>query len=105
MAALLTAGPQPLMVLDSCRIRWGTVVALDPLTVSSPRVTWDGMSLGMAEPTVGPVTGGGVAVGATVAVHWDRLVDVLTTDQVEVLTASTAARLERTNARLTVAAG
>ncbi|MBA3906432.1 MAG: hypothetical protein H0X35_07080 [Pseudonocardiales bacterium] len=106
---LLSAGPQPLEVLDSCRIRWGTVVGLDPLTVSSPRLTWDGAQLGMAEPTVGLVTGngggGGIAVGDRVAVHWDRLVDVLTPDQVEVLVASTAHRLAVTTARLGVAAG
>jgi Family of unknown function (DUF6390) len=100
---LLSAGPQPLFVLDSCRIRWGTVVGLDPLTVSSPRLTWDGTALGLGEPTMGPIEGGGVAVGDVVAVHWDRLVDVLTPDQAATLAASTAARLAATNARLSVA--
>jgi Family of unknown function (DUF6390) len=102
---LLTAGPQPLEVLDSCRIRWGTVVGLDPLTVSSPRLAWDGAQLGMGEATSGPVTGDGVAVGDTVAVHWDRLVDVLTPDQAEVLASSTRHRLALTTARLGIAAG
>ncbi|MDT7552774.1 MAG: hypothetical protein QOI16_1310 [Pseudonocardiales bacterium] len=98
---LLAAGPQPLQVLDSCRIRWGTVVGLDPLTVSSPRLTWDGAQLGLGEPTVGPITGGGGgAVGDVVAVHWDRLVDVLTPEQTEVLAAGTLRRLELTNVRL-----
>src|SRR3954470_1788382 len=53
---LLSAGPQPLFVLDSCRIRWGTVVGLDPLTVSSPRLTWDGR-LALGDPVEGPVDG------------------------------------------------
>ena len=97
---LLTAGPQPLFVLDSCRIRWGTVVGLDPLTVSSPRLTWDGTALGLGDPTAAPVDGDGVTVGETVAVHWDRLVDVLTPDQARVLATSTQARLAATNARL-----
>ena len=97
---LLAAGPQPLFVLDSCRIRWGTVVGLDPLTVASPRLTWDGAALGLGGPTDGPVDGSGVAVGDVVAVHWDRLVDVLTPDQAEVLAESTEARLAVTNARL-----
>jgi hypothetical protein len=97
---LLAAGPQPLQVLDSCRIRWGTVVGLDPLTVSSPRLAWDGAQLGLGEPTVGPITGGGGAVGDVVAVHWDRLVDVLTPEQTEVLAAGTLRRLELTNVRL-----
>ena len=98
-------GPQPLDVLDRCRIRWGTVVDLDPLTVSSPRLTWDGAALGLAEPSEGPVEGGGVSVGDEVAVHWDRLVDVLRPDQAATLVASTEARLAATNARLAVAAG
>jgi len=97
---LLTAGPQPLFVLDSCRIRWGSVVGLDPLTVSSPRLTWDGAALGLGEPTDGAVDGNGVALGDVVAVHWDRLVDVLTPDQVEVLAESTRDRLALTNRRL-----
>jgi phage-related minor tail protein len=46
-----------------------------------------------------------VSVGDEVAVHWDRLVDVLRPDQAEVLRASTEARLAATNARLAVAAG
>jgi hypothetical protein len=102
---LLGVGPQPREVLDSCRIRWGTVVALDPLTVSSPRLTWDGSALGIGEPTEGPVRGDGVALGDVVAVHWDRLVDRLTADQAAVLAASTQTRLALTNARLRVAAG
>jgi Family of unknown function (DUF6390) len=97
---LLGAGPQPLWVLDSCRIRWGTVVGLDPLTVASPRLTWDGAALGLGAPTEGPVDGAGVALGDTVAVHWDRLVAVLAEDQAAVLAASTARRLTLTNARL-----
>ena len=97
---LLAAGPQPLFVLDSCRIRWGTVVGLDPLTVASPRLTWDGTALGLAQPTEGPVEGDGVALGDVVAVHWDRLVDVLTAERAEVLATSTEARLAATNARL-----
>jgi Family of unknown function (DUF6390) len=101
---LLSAGPQPLFVLDSCRIRWGTVVGLDPLTVSSSRLTWDGTALGLGEPADGVVEGGGVALGDVVAVHWDRLVDVLSPDQAAVLAASTAARLAATSARLSVAA-
>ena len=102
---LLAAGPQPLFVLDSCRIRWGTVVGLDPLTVASSRLTWDGAALGLGEPTGGPVDGGGVRLGDVVAVHWDRLVDRLTADQASTLAASTQVRLATTNARLAVAAG
>lgn len=102
---LLAAGPQPLFVLDSCRIRWGTVVGRDPLVVLSPRLTWDGAALGLGEPIAGTVEGDDVRLGDVVAVHWDRLVDVLRPDQVEVLRVSTVARLAATNARLAAAAG
>ena len=60
---------------------------------------------GWATPSEGPVDGDGVALGDLVAVHWDRLVDVLTPDQVEVLAESTEARLAATNARLGAPAG
>jgi hypothetical protein len=61
--------------------------------------------LGLGKPTEDAVDGDGVALGDVVAVHWDRLVDVLTPDQAEVLRTSTRARLAATNARLAVAAG
>jgi len=97
---LLAAGDPPRHVLDGCRIRWGMVVDIAPLTVASPRLTWDGTTLGLGPPTLGPVHGTGVAVGDTVAVHWDRLVDVLTPEQAGVLKANTRQRLEVTNRRL-----
>ena len=98
---LLAAGPQPLFVLDSCRIRWGTVVGLDPLTVSSPRLTWDGSALGLGEPDGRPGRRRRRGRSAT----WWRCTGtasstVLTPDQAEVLAESTEARLAATNARL-----
>lgn len=100
----------PLHVLDSCRIRWGTVVSRtgEGIEVSSRRLSWDGSALGLAEPTVAlvPVSVDGlsfvpdVAEGDEVALHWDRLTDRLTPAQVATLEATTTRQLEATNARL-----
>jgi hypothetical protein len=105
-----TGAPEPLQVLDSCRIRWGTVLSRDEdlIEVSSQRLTWDGTSLGLGEPTTEQVRVSvdgqsflpDVAPGDQVALHWDWLTDRLRPDQVDTLAASTLDRLERTNRRL-----
>jgi hypothetical protein len=86
---LLRAGrvEEPLRVLDRCRIRWGTVTAVDGdhLVVTTRPVTWDGLSLGLAEPvdeTVRWADGGRAQIpppspGDTVAAHWEWVCDVL----------------------------
>ncbi len=98
---LLGAGPEPLHVLDSCRIRWGTVVASDgaEVEVSSLRLTWDETMLDLAGPTVQRLAGD-AEVGEVVALHWDQICDRLTGEQVEVLDASTRRELSATNDRL-----
>lgn len=105
---------QPLHVLDSCRIRWGTVLSRSggdvgaEILVSVRHLSWDGAALGLAEPTVErvAVTVEGVsflpdvAVGDTVALHWQWLCDRLTPGQVAALESSTARELAATNRRL-----
>jgi len=101
---------QPLLVLDSCRIRWGTVVSRrgDEIRVRSRRLTWDGTELGLGEPAVervGVSVDGlsflpDVAPGDQVALHWDWLTDRLSDDQVDALETSTWRQLEATNRRL-----
>lgn len=101
---------QPLHVLDSCRIRWGTVLSREgeQIAVSSRRLTWDGAALGLGEPTVERVTVSvdglsfvpDVAPGDVVALHWDWLSDRLRADQVEALAAGTLRQLAATNRRL-----
>lgn len=101
---------QPLHVLDSCRIRWGTVESRtgDEIDVRSRRLSWDGRALGLAEPAVErvrvSVDGIGflpdVAPGDEVALHWDWLTDRLTPEQVQVLERSTERELTATNRRL-----
>ncbi len=98
---LLDAGPEPLHVLDSCRIRWGTVVSRHGpgVEVRSSRLTWDGTALGLAEPTTERVEGDAEA-GQRVALHWDRLCDHLTEEQCATLEHSTRRELASTNRRL-----
>jgi hypothetical protein len=103
----LLTGPMaehPVHVLDSCRIRWGTVVRsrADVVDVRTRRLSWDGHALALAPPAVERLTGVAVAVepGQQVALHWDRLCDVLDPAAVDALAASTAWQLEVTNRRL-----
>jgi hypothetical protein len=105
-----TCPEQPLLVLDSCRIRWGTVVSRDgeDIEVLSRRLTWDGGRLGLGDPSVEKVRVSvnglsflpDVAPGDQVALHWDWLTDRLRADQVDALEASTWRQLEATNRRL-----
>lgn len=81
---MLRAGhtEQPLRVLNSCRVRWGTVVSVDDggATVRSRPLRWDGLGLSLGEPALERVRAGlGFAVkpGDRVALHWDWLCDVL----------------------------
>jgi hypothetical protein len=103
---LLGAGPEPLHVLDSCRIRWGVVVGRDGTgaEVSTSHLTWDGAVLDLAGPTVERIPEANVQVdvevGDQVALHWEWLCDHLTPTQCEALEASTRRELTATTARL-----
>ncbi|MFE3289231.1 DUF6390 family protein [Rhodococcus sp. NPDC059234] len=109
---LLGSGaPQPLQVLDSCRIGWGTVTEVrehDTVVRSSPLV-FDGTALGLGPDrecvTRYRVPGGGtfvsdLSVGDRVAMHWDFVCDRLDTQQEASLEFWTRWQLERTNLRL-----
>lgn len=99
----------PLHVLDSCRIRWGTVLSRngDEIEVRSRRLTYAHGALGLGDPTVQRLTLPtgyaelpDVAEGDEVALHWDRVCDRLDPEQVRVLAQSTLRQLELTNRRL-----
>jgi len=109
---LLRAGPdpsvaEPMRVLDSCRIRWGTVVAVrgGSADVRSPPLQWDGRRLRLGPPVVRPArvstAGGGlaraVAPGDTVALHWDWVCDVLRPRQLRALVRYTGSCLSLVN--------
>jgi hypothetical protein len=79
---LLRSGPveHPLYVLDRCRIRWGTVVAVEDLDVivTTRLLQWDGTRLRLGGPVTERVRRGRngvhlleVAPGDAVALHWD----------------------------------
>lgn len=105
-----TGMPQPLQVLDSCRIRWGEVVGIDHdrALVRSQRLSWDGTRLSLGpeqdDPADYRVPEGtfvhDLAVGDRVAVHWDFVCDRLGPDQVERLARQTEWQLAQTNRRL-----
>ncbi|MBA2560254.1 MAG: hypothetical protein H0V07_10300 [Propionibacteriales bacterium] len=95
-AAMLLRGLPPgpaLSVLDRCRIRSGVVseVRGEWVVVMSSLLTWDGDSLtpssAQVERARWSVDGQSLvsppAVGDTVALHWDWVCEVLTTDQAD----------------------
>jgi len=103
-------GDVPRSVLQACRIRHGTVVAVTPerADVESRALTWDGARLGLGPPTVESVRWSsaglslhaGPAVGDAVSMHWDWVCERLTRAQVDALTDATARTLDLTNALL-----
>jgi Family of unknown function (DUF6390) len=108
-SASVASGPA-LQVLDSCRIRWGRVVAVDGdhAVVRGRRLAWDGQALrlgGETEDSVRLVEAGrafvtDVSPGDWLAVHWDRACDRLAGDELSQLRRWTDWQLAVTNARL-----
>jgi hypothetical protein len=102
---------QPLMVLDNCRITWGTVISRtdDHVGVMCPGLAWDGHELTLSEPSARALdvwTDGysavpDVAVGDDIAIHWGRLCGRLQSGQIQALADSTTRQLHATNQRLT----
>jgi hypothetical protein len=108
---LAAADPAPaLHVLDSCRIRWARVTAVDAdhATVRGRHLAWDGRSLRLGEEIEESVrlTEDGrafvtdLAPGDWIAVHWDRACERLTVDELWQLRRWTDWQLAATNARL-----
>ncbi|MHA6780962.1 DUF6390 family protein [Pseudonocardia saturnea] len=96
----------PRHVLDSCRIRWGTVLSrtADGVDVASRRLTWDGSALGLGDPAAERIAPDhalvDVGVGDTVALHWEWLCDRLTADRTADLERTTRHHLAATTRRL-----
>lgn len=97
-----------LQVLDRCRIRWGTVVAVhgDVLVARSRRLWLDGDRLALGAERVEEVRRGTdgagllgpVAPGDTVSMHWDWACERLSPVQLARLRATTARTLRAVNA-------
>lgn len=100
-------GGVALSILDNCRIRWGTVVAVtgDRLRVRSRPLTWAGGRLALGAERVESVrwSAGGYgprpapAPGEIVSCHWDWVCDRLTPAQAERLAAHTVHQLDAAN--------
>ncbi|HZU79508.1 MAG TPA: DUF6390 family protein [Acidimicrobiales bacterium] len=100
-------GP-PLVVLDRCRIRWGTVteVAGDVVTVRSRRLGWVGSRLVLGDEEEeqarrsidGTSLTSDLAPGDVVSLHWDWVCDRLSNDAARRLVAYSAHSLQAVNA-------
>lgn len=97
-------GPSPIMeTMDSCRIRWGTVMTADgdQLTVRAPRLEMVDGVLRIGPPQLEMVTGwrdadgllGGIEPGDAVSLHWGWACDRLTDPQLRRLVAWTHAAI------------
>jgi len=102
-----SASDVPRAVLDSCRVRWGTVVSVDGevAEVLCRPLTWDGEALGL-----GPERPEGhrwtrdrrsfvprLRVGDQVSLHWNWVCDLLDDDRVRGLADLTRRQLTTTN--------
>lgn len=104
--------PEPLRIIDSCRIRWGTVAAVTDgrAMVRSQPITWDGRALGIGAAYVETVTASLDGIGPVprvrdgdhVAMHWDRICDTLTPDRERALRRYTMHTLHAVNTALRV---
>lgn len=116
---LLGSGPEPLRVLESCRIGWATVeeVGAEELVVTGPRLAYveatatepARLELGADQTrSIGYRVGGrpfvtDPAAGDRVAVHWDFACDRLTVAETEALIAQTARQLTAMAPRIAAA--
>ncbi len=107
---LATGQPEPLQVLDSCRIGWARVVAVEEasLVVRQRHLAYDGSVLSLGdelEERVDHRVGQGTFVAAVepgdlVAVHWGFACDVLSEEQTASLEHWTRRQLAAMAARL-----
>lgn len=108
---LLSTGlPEPLRVLDSCRIRTAEVLEVDHdgALVRADTLTWDGRFLGLSSPReerVARRTPAGTFTdslqpGDRVAAHWGFVCDRLTAAESGELLGWTERQVELTNVRL-----
>lgn len=110
VALLGTGSDVPRSVLDSCRIRWGTVISIDDerLSVECQPLTWQDSGLRLGSPRVESVRWSSAgrsllaepAVGDVVSMHWDWVCDRLSHGQAETLARATGHALDLANASL-----
>ena len=110
---LETGHPEPLEILESCRIGWAEVLAVeeDQLLVTSRHLGYHDRRLSLLEPREGRIgyrVAGrpfvdSVSAGDTVAVHWGFACDLLTGEQAQQLEAATRWQLDAMSPRLAAA--
>lgn len=98
----------PVKVMQDCRIRWGTVVAVDGdhVMIASRPLTFEAGVLGLGEPAAervrwrkdGASLVPGPKIGQTVSAHWDWICGALTTAEVSDLETATRTTLKLVNA-------
>jgi hypothetical protein len=103
-------GDVPRSVLDSCRVRWGTVVAVDGdhVLVSSAPLTWHAPALDLGPEELvrcrwrqdGRAFVGDLQAGDQVSLHWNWVCEQLDRGQVGRLRERTRRQLRLTNAWL-----
>jgi hypothetical protein len=96
-------GGEPMRVLQSCRIRWGTVLSIHNghAEVASPPLCWTGRELVLGPPRVERATlavpdgrlAPAVRVGDTVSLHWNWVCDVLDARRLHALRRYTISQL------------
>jgi hypothetical protein len=101
------AGDVPRSVLDSCRVRWGSVVSVDgdSATVRSRPLSWDGARLGLGPAELvrcrwaqtGQAFVADLRPGDPVSLHWNWVCERLDDEQVGRLSARTDRQLRLTN--------
>lgn len=101
------AGPEPLHVMDRCRVRWGQVVTATATTalVRSRPLTWDGHRLALAPPVEETAVlrvgdrglAGSVRAGDWCSLHWDWVCERLDPGQVAELRRRTLDQLAAVN--------
>jgi hypothetical protein len=101
------AGPEPLRVLDRCRVRWGQVVTTSATSavVRSRPLAWDGRRLALAPPVeeVAVLRAGDRGLAGTVrpgewcSLHWDWVCERLDVVQVASLRRRTLEQLDVVN--------
>lgn len=107
-AGLMRGDSAPILeTLDSCRVRWGRLVAADGdrLTVSASRLELVDGRLRIGPEQLESLSGwhdgsgllGGVRAGDPVSIHWGWACDVLTEEELARLVAWTTAALRVTN--------
>jgi hypothetical protein len=112
---LLDAGPEALEVLESCRIGWGEVEAIDEersgrreVRVRQRVLTYDDQGLALAPARSRTVRDDGfvteLEVGDRVALHWGRICDRLSPQQEGELEHWTQWQLDASNPRIRAAA-